>query len=108
MAKRAPAPPKNRSEELKPLLTLLQDVRREANLTQVELAKRLYEPQSYVSKYESGERRLDLFELQAICRAVGATLPDFVRRFEALYAAPPAGSSEAAPSSMNEQDRSEG
>lgn len=44
------------------LRELLIQARKEAGLTQNELASRLGRPQSYVSKYENGERRLDLIE----------------------------------------------
>jgi transcriptional regulator with XRE-family HTH domain len=54
----------------------------EAGLRQDDLAARLKQSQSFVSKYESGERRLDLLELQQICRAVGLSLAQFVHRFE--------------------------
>jgi ribosome-binding protein aMBF1 (putative translation factor) len=64
------------------LATLLRSVRSEASLTQAEVAERLKLPQSFVSKYESGERRLDLVELRQICGALGISLGDFVRRFE--------------------------
>ena len=40
------------------------------------------QPQSFVSKYESGERRLDLVEMDQVCRAIGIDLGEFVRRFE--------------------------
>jgi transcriptional regulator with XRE-family HTH domain len=46
--------------------------RRKANLTQVELARRLGKPQSVVSSYESGKRRLDLVEFVLIARTLGA------------------------------------
>jgi transcriptional regulator with XRE-family HTH domain len=39
-------------------------------------------PQSVVSKYESGERRLDILELRQVCEATGITLTDFVARLE--------------------------
>ena len=64
------------------LLELLRQIRSEAGLRQVDLAKRLRQPQSFVSKYESGERRLDLLELQQVCAALGVSLRDFVKRFE--------------------------
>ena len=48
----------------------------------MELASRLGVPQSFVSKYESGERRLDVLELRLVCQAVGVTLQEFVRRLE--------------------------
>jgi transcriptional regulator with XRE-family HTH domain len=72
------------SAERQKLIALLRDVRTEAGLRQEDLAKKLKQSQSFVSKYESGERRLDLLELKQICRAVGLTLSEFVRRFEGL------------------------
>ncbi len=65
------------------LLALLRQVRVDAGLRQTDLAEKLGRPQSLVSKYESGERRLDLLELEAVCAAVGLTLAEFVVRFEA-------------------------
>jgi len=64
------------------LQELLRRVRLDAELRQEDLAKRLGVPQSFVSKYESGERRLDLVEIRQICGAIGISLPDFVRMFE--------------------------
>jgi len=64
------------------LTSLLRQVRRESGLKQVDVAKRLGEPQSLVSKYESGERRLDLPELEQVCNALGIPLSEFVRRYE--------------------------
>lgn len=63
------------------LAAQLRNVRLEANLTQAEVAKKLHQTQSYVSKYESGEQRLDLIELEAVCAACGVSLLDFVRRY---------------------------
>jgi hypothetical protein len=40
-------------------------------------------PQSFVSKYESGERHLEFVEVAEICSALGIRLADLVRRFEA-------------------------
>ena len=57
--------------------------RKRAGLTQVCLADRLGRPQSFVSKYERGERRLDVIEYCEVCRALGidpvAFLEDFCR-----------------------------
>lgn len=64
------------------LQALLREIRIQVGLTQTELAARLEKPQSFVSKYESGERRLDLAELDEICRALGIALPELVRRYE--------------------------
>ncbi len=63
---------------------LLRQIRQEANLRQIDLAKQLGQPQSFVSKYESGERRLDIFELRQICEVTGISLVEFVRRLENL------------------------
>lgn len=41
-----------------------------AGLTQIELSLRLKRPQSYVAKYEGGDRRLDVVELIDICRLI--------------------------------------
>ena len=50
----------------------LEAARRKANLTQVELARRLGKPQSVVSAYEAGKRRLDLVEFVLIIGMLGA------------------------------------
>ncbi len=71
-----------RNTQQRKLQRLLRQVRLEAGLRQVDLAKRLDQPKSLVSKYESGERRLDLLELREICEAVGISLEEFVHRFE--------------------------
>ena len=64
------------------LLDLFRQIRTEAGLRQVDLAKKLRRPQSFVSKYESGERRLDLLELQQVCAALHISVTEFVKRFE--------------------------
>ncbi len=70
------------SPEQVELLRLLREKRKGAGVSQIELAKRLGRSQSFVSKYESGELRLDLVELNLICRALGVSLSSFVRQFE--------------------------
>ena len=65
-----------------PCWALLRQIRLDAKLRQVDLAERLGQPQSFVSKYESGERRLDILELRSLCKAVGITLEQFVARLE--------------------------
>lgn len=59
--------------ECQQLYALLRELRRGAGLTQVEVARRLDVPQSFVSKYESGERRLDVIELRHVAEAIGTT-----------------------------------
>ncbi len=72
----------DRQEDRTVLLALLRQVRFTAKLRQVDLAERLGQPQSFVSKYESGERRLDILELRSLCKAVGITLEQFVAKLE--------------------------
>lgn len=50
---------------------LLRQARKDAGLTQVELAKKLGQPQNFISNYERGERRLDVVEFIDIARAIG-------------------------------------
>jgi transcriptional regulator with XRE-family HTH domain len=57
---------------------LLKELRIAKNLTQAEVAVSLDLPQSYVSKYESGERRLDFVETTLVCEALGMRIEDFV------------------------------
>ena len=71
------------------LRKLLRKKRQAAGLTQVEVARWLDETQSYVSKCERGERRLDLVQLRQFCRAIGISLTEFVKEFERLTARSP-------------------
>lgn len=68
--------------ERRALLRVLRRMRDDAGLTQAELAARLGKPQPFVSRYETGERRLDIVELRRICHACGWSLGEFVARFE--------------------------
>ncbi len=54
------------------LLMCLVEARNASGKTQVELAGLLKRPQSFVSKFESGDRRLDVIEFLEICRALNA------------------------------------
>ena len=60
----------------------LRDLRLGQNLRQVDLAAQLGVNQTFVSKYERGERRLDLIELRQVCNALGTDLVAFVGDFE--------------------------
>jgi transcriptional regulator with XRE-family HTH domain len=51
---------------------LIIKARKSAGLTQHELSKRLHKPQSFVAKYEGGERRVDVVEFIEICKAIEA------------------------------------
>ncbi len=63
-------------------LKVLRDARRRAGLTQIDLAQRIGETQSFVSKCERGERRIDMIELRAFCVAFGVSLKEFVAAME--------------------------
>ena len=71
------------SSKQKVFLELLRIVREEAGLRQIDVAQRLSQPQSFVSKYESGERRLDLLELELVCEACETDVLQFVTRYRA-------------------------
>lgn len=71
------------SREYKALTRLLGETRRAVGLSQEQLASRLRKPQSFVAKYEGGERRLDVVEFIKIAKALGQE-PD--RLFGALLA----------------------
>lgn len=60
---------------------LLKEWRVAEGLTQAALADRLGRPQSYVSKYETGERRLDFAETAVICGALGRDIQQFAAAF---------------------------
>lgn len=51
---------------------ILARVRKQKGLTQVEMAHRLGKPQSFVSAYEAGQRRVDILELLRIAEAMGS------------------------------------
>src|SRR5579872_4399076 len=60
---------------------LLKELRLTKKLTQAELAGQLGHPQSYVSKFENGERRLDFVETSFLCDALGVKLENVARMF---------------------------
>jgi transcriptional regulator with XRE-family HTH domain len=62
-------------------LQTLRNAREAAELTQEEVAERIDQTQSFVSKYERGERRLDIVETLAICDAIGVSFHVFVEDF---------------------------
>lgn len=70
-----------KSPEYTRLVDLLAAVRENAGIRQRELAKKLSRPQSFVAKYEGGERRLDVVEFVTIARALGADPIKLLRDF---------------------------
>ncbi len=63
---------------------LLIQHRKDAGVTQLVLAKSLNKPQSYISKYESGERRLDLVEFLDIAEALQFDKFKFIKNLEEI------------------------
>ena len=61
---------------------ILVEARRDAGLTQVALAKKLGRPQSFVSKFERGERRLDVIEFVEVARALSLNAARIVSELE--------------------------
>lgn len=69
------------SDPYRALLDLVRSLRLDAGVSQTELARRLSRPQTFVSKVELGERRLDLEELRQICAALDQDLLAVVARW---------------------------
>lgn len=72
-------PRSTHSAAAKRLCDLLIQARLNADLTQVDLAEKLRRPQSFVSKYETGERRLDVIEFIEVTDAIGADPARIIR-----------------------------
>ena len=62
---------------------LLRDFRNGAGLRQSDVAELLGQPQSVVSKYETGERRVEITELIALCECFGITPQEFFTALDA-------------------------
>lgn len=74
-----------RTPEHKRLMKMLATARKSKGLTQQQLAEQIGENQNFISKYESGERRLDFLEVAAISRPIGFNIVNAVREIEAEY-----------------------
>ena len=66
-----------RQQQLRALLRILRERRR---LTQTDVADRLARPQSFVAKYEGGERRLSVIEFIDVVRALDANPSDVLQQ----------------------------
>jgi transcriptional regulator with XRE-family HTH domain len=71
-----------RDPRRKKLQGLLRKLRQRAGLRQEDVARKLGAPQSLVSKYEAGERRIDVIDTREICLALGISFAEFARMFE--------------------------
>ena len=72
----------NRTNKKTKYLFLLKQIRKEKKVHQKDLANKLGVHQTFISKYESGERKLDFIELEAICNTLGISLTQFAIRYE--------------------------
>jgi transcriptional regulator with XRE-family HTH domain len=70
------------TREYAAVLRLLKNARESAGITQVQLAERLGQTQSFVSKIERGERRLDIVQLRTILKEFDVSLAKFIEQFE--------------------------
>lgn len=70
------------SREYRVLVQLLRTTRKSVGVTQIELAKRLDEVQSFVSSCERGQRRLDMVEAWRWCQALGVSFVEFATTFD--------------------------
>ena len=64
------------------VVRLLREARTAAGVTQVQMAKMLGKSQSFVSKYENGDSRMDILQLRTVCQTLGLSLAEFVERLE--------------------------
>lgn len=66
------------------LLVALVDARQAAGLTQQQVADQMGRPQSFVSKVENGDRRLDVIEFLEICQLLGTDAPALIKHIQGL------------------------
>ena len=71
-----------KQRERKILLELLREMREQRNLTQEQVGRSMGVKQAFISKYETGERRLDFLDLIAICDVMGISIVKFAEKFE--------------------------
>jgi len=67
------------TNEYRNVVKKLQDARKEAGFTQIDVAQKLKKPQSYVSKIERGERRIDIAELSILAKIYKKDVSFFVK-----------------------------
>jgi transcriptional regulator with XRE-family HTH domain len=71
-----------RTPRQRQLQALLVDTRKEKGMTQADVATALSKPQSFVAKYENGERRIDVIEFVDIAAALGVMPADILAQID--------------------------
>ena len=61
---------------------MIVEARKASGLTQVEIARALGKPQSYISKVELGERRLDFAEFLELANVIGVDIVKFISKYQ--------------------------
>jgi transcriptional regulator with XRE-family HTH domain len=84
---------------------LLRKIREDAGLNQVALAEKLRKPQTFVSKSELGERRMDFLETLDFCEACGISPITFIERFQKNTPPPEARQKRKNPRKMDNEGR---
>ena len=64
------------------LRKILKEIREQSNIRQLDLATQLKRPQSFVSKYESGEKTLTFLEVREVCNVLGLSLYELIDLLE--------------------------
>lgn len=64
------------------MIAMLRELREQKQLTQKGLADKIGSDQTFISKIEIGERRVDIIELKYICEALDIELVEFIRQVE--------------------------
>jgi transcriptional regulator with XRE-family HTH domain len=73
--------------EQRAVLALLRELREESGLRQEDIAAQFRQPQQIISRYESGERRIDILELRHLCQIFAITPAEFFERLEVKISA---------------------
>lgn len=68
--------------EYRILVDCLKNCRLRSNMTQQELALHIGCSQTYISKYEQAQKRLDIIEIRKICLCLGVSLVELIVEFE--------------------------
>jgi transcriptional regulator with XRE-family HTH domain len=76
---------RQKGRDLRPYIDmgqLMRDIRENAGMLQEDVSRAMGKSQSFMSRVESGQRRVDVVELRRFCRIVGIKMTEFVRLFE--------------------------